>query len=324
MFCTFLLLAFFPFASFSASVLQPSQGTANVGPGSLSALTLGDPSSLEPIESDSSLIIQSTGSSQSPNTTVLLINSSLTGSEYDLPFEYPGLDDVLGATNAGLQCKGESFGFNLSRLSCTQAYGRIATSTSVGTWGQRGQGSYNAILPFRWSSFDGFCAIDLVHNKNSVSDSASPLQIKQAAAQVMNGCIRNGAPNTGGMIGNVGTLSRKGYLLRENYKSQHLPSNEYTRSPTNILGLGQNGNLVVIIRLYIPKVTCRMVGSLARGSCNAVLDGIPVATERLVFGKAGDPATRVIVPRSFVAGEHDYVLSIFPSFKSILVYLSLY
>ena len=69
--------------------------------------------------------------------------------------------------------------------------------------------------------------------------------------------------------------------------------------------LGQNGNLVVIIRLYIPKVTCGFGGSLLRNSCNAVLDLVTVATERLVFGKVGDPATRVILPRAFVAGEHD-------------------
>lgn len=69
------------------------------------------------------------------------------------------------------------------------------------------------------SSFDGFCAIDVVHKRGFVADIASPLQIKQAAAQVMTGCIKNGAPNMGGMIGNVGTLSTKGDLLRETDKS---------------------------------------------------------------------------------------------------------
>ena len=226
MFCTFLLLAFSPFASFSASVLQPSQGTVNVAPDSLSTLTLADPFSLEPIESDSSLTIQSTSSSQSPNTTVLLTNSSLTGSEYDMPFEYPGLDDLLGAKTAELQCKGESFGFNLSKLSCTQAYSRLSTSNLVGTWGQRGGANYQVKLPYRLSSFDGFCALDVVHSKNSVSDFASPLEIKQAAAQIMDGCIRNGAPNTGGMIGNVGTLSTREYLLGENHQS--CSSSRYT------------------------------------------------------------------------------------------------
>lgn len=60
-------------------------------------------------------------------------------------------------------------------------------------------------------------------------------------------------------------------------------------------------------------VTCGIGGPLARGTCNSMLDVMPVATERLVFGKAGDPATRVIIPRSFTAGEQYYVLSTFLS-----------
>ena len=90
---------------------------------------------------------------------------------------------------------------------------------------------------------------------------------------------------------------------------QDILSNEYKRNSADTLMLGQNGNLVVVIRLYIPKVNCAIGGSLSPRSCDALLDVMPVATESLVFGKVGDPATRVIVPRSFVAGELDYVLS---------------
>ena len=314
MFFTLLLVIFFPLATFTASISQLSQSTASVAPDSLLTLNPTDDSSLEPIESDSSLIIQSIGSPQSPNTTLLLPNASLSVSEYDMPFEYPGLDDLLGATNAGLQCKGESFGFNLSRTSCVQAFGRIGTSANLVTWGQRARGNYQVKLPYRYSSFDGFCAIDVVHSRNTVSEVASEIQIKRAAAQIMNGCIRNGAPNTGGMIGNVGMLTAEGFLRRGNHRpyspSTYTFSNEYMRKPANTFGLGQNRNLVVVIRLYIPKVTCGFGGALAPYACDAVLDIMPVATEQLVFGKAGDPATRVIIPRSFVAGEHDFVLSL--------------
>ena len=205
MFCTLLLVAFLLSTAFSANVLQSSQGTANIAPDSLSALNLVDPSSLEPLESDSSLNIHSTGSPQLSNTTVILPNSSLSGFEYDTPFEYPGLNDLLGATNAGLQCRGETFGFNLSRTSCLQAYRRVNNSPVPLTWGQRDEGKFQVKLPFRLSSYDGFCVLDVVHDRGFVGGVASPLQIKQAALQVLHGCIKNGAPNTGGMIGNVGT-----------------------------------------------------------------------------------------------------------------------
>ncbi len=208
MFPTLILLTYFSIAVLSATVPKPAQGAYEGGSGSSLSLAPINDSSAEPILSDSSLVIESVGDVLSTNTTFLLPDSNSSNSEYALPFEYPDLG-LLGATNADLQCKGGNFGVNLSRLSCNSAFDRLSNSPSVMTWGQRGAGSFQIKLPFRASSSDGFCAIDVVHAPGKVSDLTSPLQVKQAASQVINGCVKNGAPNTGGLMRNIGMMMYK-------------------------------------------------------------------------------------------------------------------
>ncbi len=202
MFSTLKIVICFSTAVFSATVPQPPQGAFEGAPASSLSLTQTNDASAQPIALDSSMVIESVGDVQSANTSFLFPDSNYSNSEYELPFEYPDLD-LLGASNADLQCK-ESLGVNLSRLSCTSAFNRISSRNNLITWGQRGAGNYQVNLPFRVGSEDGFCAIDVVHAPGKVSDLASPLQLKQAAAQVINGCVKNGAPNTGGMVRNLG------------------------------------------------------------------------------------------------------------------------
>ncbi len=206
MISTLKTLIYFSIAVFSATVPQPPQGAFEGAPGSSLSLTQTNDASAQPVVLDSSMVIESVGDVQSANTSFLFPDSNYSNSENKLPFEYPELD-LLGASNADLQCKGGSLGVNLSRLSCTSAFDRMSNQNTVLTWGQRSAGNYQVQLPFRASSLDGFCAIDVVHAPGKVSDLATPLQLKQAAAQVINGCVKNGAPNTGGMIRNVGKMT---------------------------------------------------------------------------------------------------------------------
>ena len=163
------------------------------------SLTLDQPL-LEPFESNTGPVVETVS-----NASFLYPN--LNNSDYELPFDYPDLDlgstDTNLSTNAEPECK-ESLGVNLSRFSCSDAYNRMRDGTATLTWGQRGTGNFQVRLPFRVSSIDGFCAIDIVHGTRSNSDFATLSQVKQAANQVINGCIRNGPPNTGGLIRNVG------------------------------------------------------------------------------------------------------------------------
>lgn len=206
MFSTLHTLICFSTAVFSATVPQPPQGAFEGAPGSPLSLTQTNDSSAQPIVLDNTMVIESVGDIQSANTSFLFSDSNYSNSEYELPFEYPDLD-LLGAPNADLQCKGGSLGVNLSRLSCTSAFDRMRNQNNLLTWGQRSAGSFQVLLPFRASSLDGFCAIDVVHAPGKVSDLASPLQLKQAADEVIKGCVKNGAPNTGGMRRNLGKMT---------------------------------------------------------------------------------------------------------------------
>ncbi|MCJ1452682.1 hypothetical protein MMC28_003025 [Mycoblastus sanguinarius] len=180
--------------------------------------------------------------------------------------------DLLSDNNANVLCNGERFGINLSRGSCNLALQRMNQTTDIYNWGQRrtpGAINFNVKLPFRILSYDGFCAVDIVHKKGAISDYASGLEVHTAAQRVLNGCVKSGAPNEGGYVGSV----------------------------------GQSGNLVVIVRLYTPVVRCMGDSRSAppRGSCQKVLDALPVSMESLVFGPMGNPTVRAILPRSFAA-----------------------
>ena len=124
---TLLLVTAFPLAAFSASVPLSLPATGE---------RLSDPLSLLP---------------QLESLSTESLNANVSNAMYDMPFKYPGLD-LLETTNANIQCKGENFGFNLSRTSFSAALARIWDSTEMLSFGQRGQGQYDRKLPFRISS----------------------------------------------------------------------------------------------------------------------------------------------------------------------------
>ena len=97
-----------------------------------------------------STTVETIGSSSSGNVSYLNPNKNGTNAVYDLPFEYAGLGLFEG--NEDLQCKGESFGFNLSRTSCQDALARLPNGLGPMAWGQRGQGAFEVKLPYRMNS----------------------------------------------------------------------------------------------------------------------------------------------------------------------------
>ena len=131
------------FAATVSSVSTP-QASANGDQGSLFALASQD-------APDDALVIETIGSGPSTNTTFLLPDANISGSVHDMPFDYPGLDSIA-ASNAEIQCKGEPFGFNLSRTSCNDAINGWPTGSTVISMGQRGHGNFQAKLPARRSS----------------------------------------------------------------------------------------------------------------------------------------------------------------------------
>ena len=142
-----LRMLLFSTAAFSASVLQSPQDSGDGAPDSLSAPSTPSELSLDLTDFP---ILESVGSSSEANVSFLLPNVDDSNSDYDMPFEYPDLN-LNGTTNDDVECK-ESFGINLSRVSCENALQRFPNSPVPVKWGQRFKTSRNVALPYRVSS----------------------------------------------------------------------------------------------------------------------------------------------------------------------------
>lgn len=205
MFLTFNLLLCLPSIVLSATVQRPQPSAFEAAPG-LSSLTQTNDSSTSPVSSDSSVVIETLGEGPIAKTNLLLPGFNSSEPEY-ASFEYPDLDvGPLGATDANVECRGGSLGENLTRYSCNDALNRMSIENTRLNFGQRFTQQWHVKLPFRTSSLDSFCVIDVTHARGKVSDVATPFEIKNAAEKVVKGCVKNGAPNTGGLIRNVGKV----------------------------------------------------------------------------------------------------------------------
>ena len=71
-------------------------------------------------------------------------------------------------------------------------------------------------------------------------------------------------------------------------------------SSTNV---GENGNLAVIVRKYVPNVQCHQRYPLEPSSCYSVLKMMPASTDRLTFGPRNGQGTQAIIPQQIQAGR---------------------
>ena len=143
-------------------------------------------------------------------------------------------------------------------------------------FGQRGEGTWDATLPFRWLSLDGRCAIDLGIKNGALSDVIRPADLKQMVRLLLNVCVRR-RPNEGGMA----------------------------------INLGENGNLLVRIVKSKWAVTC---GAEHSGppwqTCRPVIDNMPINGNKVTFGPSTDPETSVVLPWKVTAGSRQCMVVI--------------
>jgi len=70
---------------------------------------------------------------------------------------------------------------------------------------------------------------------------------------------------------------------------------------------GRFGFLIVIVRIYEPKVTCRALpgrpANLALMSCQNVIADLPVDTTTRTFGQQGAQGVQVTIPKMYEAGQ---------------------
>ncbi|KAM0797557.1 hypothetical protein BDR22DRAFT_892189 [Usnea florida] len=83
-----------------------------------------------------------------------------------------------------------SYGRNLNPTSCDNALAKISEVTTPLTFGQRGTGNYDVVLPHRYLSDDGQCAIDIKVDPNGMQhDVSNDLEITNAASAVRRDCV---------------------------------------------------------------------------------------------------------------------------------------
>lgn len=187
-----------------------------------------------------------------PSLTLPLLNASLA---------HPR----LGAPS--VRCNGKAYGKNLKILSCLEALSKMPKITKTMTFGERGRGDWDGVLPYRILSADGLCAIDISHKANTLSDKISPSDLRQSVELVIEICLKT-KPNEGGVITN----------------------------------LGQNGDLAVRVMPYRPSVRCgQPYSNPPVADCRMITDLMPADARKETFGQKSDtdPKITVKLPASF-------------------------
>lgn len=168
-------------------------------------------------------------------------------------------------------CNGAAYGRNLKLRSCVAAIEIMSNEPSIVTFGQRGKGTWDANLPFRWLSRDGQCAIDLGHTQEFESDAIKAIDLQEIAKALLNICVveRGRLPNEGGLVTNI----------------------------------GENGNLLLRMVKYKPSVTCGPDNSGPPWpTCRYVVDNMPTGGRKETFGPRDDRETTVPLPWGVTAG----------------------
>ena len=157
---------------------------------------------------------------------------------------------------------GQQYGRNLNLESCLQVSRVMSSNPRPKTFGERGEGTFDAPLPFRYLSHDGRCAIDLSHAQGVTFDTIAPSDLKEAAESIIAICIF-GQPNLGGIA----------------------------------TGLGVNKGLLMRIVPYRPSVYCGPKGTAPPWiTCRHILDTIPANDEPQIWGPEAWENTTVPIP----------------------------
>ena len=128
------------------------------------------------------IAISSTAATQHGNTTLALP---------------PPISSVTNPAGY-VECYGSRFGIDLSKQSCVDALGSLPVDITLRTFGQRDKGPFDILLPRRYLSADGLCAIDISNAKrHPFGDSATSAEIQAGAHRLVNQCVLRGSRKMG-------------------------------------------------------------------------------------------------------------------------------
>lgn len=217
------------------------------------------------------------------NTSDTFPSILLTSNPHNDSHREDGLDlddDVYlsNETSVILKCDGSKFGYDLNKTSCIDAWASIPIDDEIVTYGVRYQGQFEALLPIRYLSPNGQCAIDITQKQNVISDRARNVDISAAANVLLENCVIRTTSRAKRSIG--GTLA----------------------------GIDFGGGLSVKLRSYTPDVECVAEPSFDNyEACSEVLSMLYVSFKPLVFTHDEQRALpfNVIIPpggMNFTAG----------------------
>ena len=110
----------------------------------------------------------------------------------------PPLSNNLTIPGGYVECSGARFGFDLVRESCLDALSSLPLDGTLRTFGQRFKGASEIVLPRRYLSADGLCAIDVSNVKSyPYGDTATNAEIRSGVQRLVNQCVMRGSQKLG-------------------------------------------------------------------------------------------------------------------------------
>lgn len=144
----------------------------------------------------------------------------------------------------GAKCLPAIYGANVNSQSCINALGKIPRTTAQSVYGTRGSAGTGIVIPIRYQSDDGGCAITLRVRSSDASgrDVARSIDIADAASDVIDRCVVPPNRKYGG--------SANGF-------SAYLPNHRCRLYP-----IGDSSCAAALIPKPIERSFCHCVGSI--------------------------------------------------------------
>ncbi|KAL9585544.1 MAG: hypothetical protein Q9212_001469 [Teloschistes hypoglaucus] len=206
------------------------------------------PGALEPINDISHLA----------NFSAIPLSLSSWSSEHTTPnISYSELGHILGQVGTPpYKCDPKAYGRDLHVRSCRDALLAIPADTRKLKLGSRGPGDRrnDVNLPYRFSSDDAVCVIEISPPVGGSYDVVTSLELARAAFSIVEGCVSNAE------LGRVGG---------------------------EVLGLGQYKRLSISVSAYAPEVQCAPPGAPVApptAACDSVLSVMSASRNEKTFG----------------------------------------
>ncbi|KAL8690696.1 MAG: hypothetical protein Q9224_004346 [Gallowayella concinna] len=186
------------------------------------------------------------------------------------------------ASNLDVECQPVPKGQVLRASSCREAHRLIPTSDDTKTFGLRGRLGVDVVTPWRWTSLDGNCIIEVVETSGA---KGSYLDLSEAVEEMLELCVEYQEDDPEGSTATkIGEMSP--VVCGRRIKN----------------GLGVDGKLSLVMKSYIPTVKCgRPIIMQNPEYSNEILRKMPATADQLGFGRWRVPGVRVVLPLKYSA-----------------------